>query len=150
MSTFRVSSNATLFLVIFVPVFWLVFFGSLTAAIFLYEGPYFAGMPIGRLRLGAALFYGSGALLLLFTLMRLKRVEMDDGFVYVTNYFKTYRYPYHNVAKIETSDFLFLGLGVIHLREKGRFGKRISFVRSQKRYELFMDEHPDIRARVTA
>jgi hypothetical protein len=149
MSTFRVSSNATLFLAIFVPVFWLVFFGSLTAAIFLYEGSFFAGLPIRQLRWGAGLFYGSGVLLLLFTLMRLKRVELDRDFVYVTNYFKTYRYPYHNVEKIETSDFLFLGFGVIHLRDKGSFGRRIPFVRSQKLYELFMDEHPDIRARVS-
>ncbi len=76
--------------------------------------------------------------------MRLKRVELDGEFVYVTNYFKTFRYPYSNVERMDESDYLFFRSMHIHLKEGGNFGKRITFVVSQKLMDDFLKGHPDV------
>lgn len=140
----RVSTNSTLFLKFFIPVFWIVFFGSFTIAVFAYNFEYFGNIPKLPFRIGTLVFFFSGILTLYLSLMRLKRVEMDELFVYVTDYFKHYRYPYHNIEKLEESTFLFLQVVTIHLKESGSFGKKITFVSSKNRYAGFFEKHPEL------
>lgn len=140
----RVSTNATLFLKIFVPIFWMVFFGAFTVAVFVYDFEYFGNIPKVPFRIGALFFYLSGVLMFYLTLMRLKRVEMDELYIYVTDYFKHYRYPYHNIEKLEESTFLFLQIITIHLKTPGNFGKKITFVSSKARYASFFESHPNL------
>lgn len=140
----RVSTNSTLFFKFFIPIFWIVFFGAFTSAIFLYDFEYFGNIPKIPFRIGALFFFLSGVLLFYFTLMRLKRVEMDELFIYVTDYFKHFRYPYHNIEKLEESSFLFLQVVTIHLKEPGRFGKKMSFITSKIRYAGFFEKHPNL------
>lgn len=141
----RVSTNLTLFFKFFIPVFWIVFFGAFTITAFAYKSEYYGDIPGGPFRIGAVFFFVSGVVLLLFTLMRLKRVEMDDHFVYATNYFKNFRYPYHNIEKIEESKFLFLTNVIIHLKTPGSFGKQIRFIASNVHYRSFWEQHPELR-----
>lgn len=141
----RVSSNATLFLKLFIPTFWTVFFGAVTVAVWL-KSPELAGDSSWLLRIGMTFFYLSGLLVYGLLLLPLKRVEMDEHFVFVTNYFQNYRYPWHNVEGIEESYFVGLRLVRIKLRVPGQFGKHIRFIASAKGYKQFLLQFPALAA----
>lgn len=143
MSTQRISSNATLGLNIFLPVFWTVFFGALTIALFAYDGQG-GGLSFRTIKWVMLGIYLSGLAILYFTLFQLKRVELDDEYLYVTNYFKTYRYPFSSIRKTETSQFLFLALGIIHLTAKGKFGRRITFILANQLFKEFTLDNPQV------
>ena len=81
-----------------------------------------------------------------FTLMRLVRVEADEQFLYVTNYFKAARYPYHNIETLQESQFLGFMLINVVFKQSGIFGKRINFVASKQLYRSFWEQHPDQKA----
>ncbi len=142
----RVSSNSTLFFVIFLPVFWTVFFGAVTTALLLQPLAFIGNTPAGTFRIGLAFFFLSGLALFYFTLLRLRRIEIGQGFVYVTNYLKNYRYPYHNIARIETSTFLFLHIGAITLKTPGYFGRKILFLPSMQRLKAVLAATPELPA----
>lgn len=141
----RVSSNATLFFKFFVPIFWIVFFGSVTMAVFLSKASYVGNFPMPPFRIGIGAFFFSGLLVFVFTLMRLKRVEFSDQQVYITNYFKAARYPWRDVAEVRESDFLFMKIVTIELKARGLFGKRIFFLASSRLLNGFWEEHPHLR-----
>ena len=140
----RVSTNLTLFLKLFIPTFWIVFFGSFTFAVWMTDARNLGGLPEIPLQYGSLLFLLIGAFLLYKTLLKLKRVEMDSEFVYATNYHKHARYPYHNIEKIEELDYLFFNLVHIHLKTPGYFGEKISFIPSKKRFQDFLNKHPEV------
>ncbi|MEL6636012.1 MAG: hypothetical protein AAFW73_08780 [Bacteroidota bacterium] len=140
----RVSTSATILLKFFLPTFWMVFFGSIAGALLLSEQDFYGRISIFSIRIGMIGFFLFGVAVLYWSVMRLKRVEMDPHFVYVTNYFKTYRYPYHNIEKMTESDYLFFRSIHIHLKEAGNFGRKITFVVSQKLFKDFLSEHPEI------
>jgi len=144
----RLSSNTTLLLKFFIPVFWIVLFGATTLAALLYEYDYVGNTPAIYFKLGMLFFYITGLLLFAFTLLRLKRVEADEHFFYVTNYFKTARYPFHNIERITVSRFLFVGVATIHFMEPGIFGKRCFFIPSRQLMENYWLEHPELRERL--
>ncbi len=140
----RISSSATLGLKLFFPTFWIVFFGSLVIA-FLIAGSGKApilGEPL--FKLGAVGFFAMGLLLLYFTVMRLKRVELDHEFIYVTNFFKSYRYPFHQVEKLTQGDYSLFKTGHIYLKTSGSFGRKITFLQSRQKFEDFMKSHPEL------
>ena len=140
-----VSTSFTLFLKLIFPVFWIVFFGSFTAAIFFTENlTSFFGIPVSTFKYILLGFFLLGFAILYWMLMRIKRVEMDEKFVYATNYFKNYRYPWHNIANIEERDFAFFRVIYIHLKKPGKFGKKITFVASRQKLKRFMDAHPHL------
>lgn len=138
----QVSSNLTLILKIFFPTFWLVFFGLFTLAAWLAAPE--SGSMLGRLdlRLGITAFFLTGAAMLYFTLLKLKRVEMDKEQVFATNYFKSVRYPWSNVDKIVQQPFLGFHIMYVHLKKPGYFGSRIIFLASRARWRLFVEEFP--------
>jgi hypothetical protein len=140
----RVSTNLTLFYKFFVPIFWIVFFGSMTVAAFVYDNAYYGEIPGLPFRIGLVLFFISGLIMFMFTLMRLKRVEMGTDGMYVTNYFKHLRYQYEDIEKIAESEFLFFKVVTIHLRAKGTFGKKFTFIASRDRYAEFWRAYPEL------
>ncbi|HMQ46154.1 MAG TPA: hypothetical protein PKA00_06930 [Saprospiraceae bacterium] len=139
----RLSSNLTLFFKIFVPVFWIVFNGAVTIAILVYPFEYIGDIKAIYIRLGMVFIYLSGLALLAFTIMRLKRVEADQHFFYITNYFKTARYPFEDVEQVERSRFLLLKTATFTLKAKGIFGRSIFFIASS-RFEEFWEENPEL------
>ena len=141
----RVSTNATLFYRLFLPIFWIVFFGAFTLAVFITNRDLYGEIPGNYMRLGSAFFYITGVVVLYFTLMKLKRVEMDKEFIFVTNYIKHYRYPWHNVESIHEQNFLFLKLVTITLKTPGSFGKKFVFAASHQLYAGFWEEHPELK-----
>lgn len=111
----------------------------------IYSFEYVGNIPATTFRLIMVFIFLSGAVSLYLTLLPLKRVEMSEDYVYVTNYFKSFRYPYHNVESIQVSTFLFFQVATLHLREAGSFGKRILFIPSSQRFKLFFDSHPELK-----
>lgn len=143
----HVSSNTTLLFKFFIPTFWLVFFGAFTLAVFLVEVDYFDHIPAFLFRLSMLGFFLLGLLFFYWAFLRLKRVEMDETYVYVSNYFKAARYPWHNIERLKVQDLSLIKPVRIYLKEKGTFGKRITFLMSQKRFRSFALKHPDLIAR---
>jgi len=72
--------------------------------------------------------------------MRFKRVDIDKDFLYATNYFKTYRYPWHNIKHIKTKKGMFFNKGIITLKDGGKFGESMSFLLSNRRWREFINE----------
>ncbi len=139
----RISSNSTLFLKIFLPTFWIVFFGIFTIAVSQLDNNYFNGASAFSVKLFLVSFFLVGTALLYFTLMRLKRVELDDLYVYASNYFKTYRYPYHNVEKITERNMLLFHILSVHLKTPGKFGGKITFLLDEQMLRAFLEKHPE-------
>ncbi len=133
----RLSTNMTLFFRFFLPIMWIVILGSTTIAIWFAGQDVLGGIGTPEVRWGALVFYLSGVALLGLTLMRLKRVESDQEYLVVTNYFKTVRYPWRDVDKIKERKVLFLELVTIELKAPGRFGRRLHFLASKKLYAGF-------------
>lgn len=133
----RISTNLTLFYKFFIPTFFLAFFGAFTLASFSMSIPMLVRLLIISILLGSiALFY--------FTVFRLKRVEIDEQFIYVTNYFKHFRYSLDSIEKILERDFLLFRIATIHLHQAGRFGKKLIFVPSGSLYNDFWKNHPEL------
>ena len=138
----QVSSNLTLFVKFFIPVFWVVFFGAFTIAVLASKNPYFGNIPSFLYKVGVSLFYLLGLVILYRLLFRMKRVEMDDQAVMVTNYFKTFKYAWSDIEKIRTWGFGLLLIGRIQLKGAGTFGRKMPFLASKKRLSEFIAAHP--------
>jgi hypothetical protein len=143
----RISSNLTLFFKFFVPIFWIVFFGAVTVAALLYDFEYVGDIPARNFRFGILAFYLSGGALLTFTLMRLKRVEADEEYFYVTNYFKTARYPFHSIEKVVESRLAIFTIVSLRFAAPGIFGKQATFLASRQRLRDFWEAQPELRQR---
>ena len=145
----RISSNWTLFYKLFLPTFWIAFFGAVTAASLLAPYAYVGDIPRRSFQAGVIFVFLSGTAALLFTLMRLKRVELGADSVYVTNYFSHYRYTYGSIEKLEVGHFLMLRPATLHLRQAGHFGRRITFLLLPDRLREFLRTHPELKGRLT-
>ncbi len=139
----NISSNLTIFLKLFIPIIWIAFFGMFTLAVF------FANIDVGvfgvsTFRLGLLAFFLIGCTILYFTLIQLKRVDMDQDFMYVSNYLKTYRYTYDSIDKITERDFLIFYTIHVKLKEAGAFGKKIVFLSRSNKLDRYLQSHPDV------
>lgn len=106
---------------------------------------YFGGLPLQSIRWAMLLILvaGIGTFLLLF--WPLKRVEANEEFIYVSNYFKTARYSWTNeVARLERRPFLWMEFGFLYLNGKGAFGSRIYFLASKRLLNDFVEAYPGV------
>lgn len=140
----RVSSSATLILKFFIPTFWIVFFGLVTIGLFAVEFDYMGRIPASYLQFGMLSIYLTVLLLMWFSIMNLKRVEMDEESLYATNYFKTFRYPYTSIKEVKKKNFLFFKTLTFYLKDKGSFGTSFTCVQSEKLFEDFIQENPKV------
>lgn len=145
MSMQRVSSQLTIVLRIAIPTMWIT--AILTISVFM--GWYLEGRAS---LFGNPLIWGTllfclitGILLIYFVLWRFYRIDMDDQFLYVSNYLKTYRYPLDQIEKVTRSGMLPHHIQTIHLRSKGTFGQRITFLLARELWKDFLDTHPERR-----
>jgi hypothetical protein len=140
----QVSTSLTLFLKIFLPVFWTTIVLAFTMAIWFLDTSTFAGIPIQTFRYGLLTFLLIGIAFFYFTVLRLKRVEMDQTGIFVTNYFKNFKYPWSNIENIEERDFVVFRTIHLVLREPGTFGKKVAFVASRRKFNAFIKENPHL------
>lgn len=139
----RVSSSLTIVLRIVIPTVWLVTVISLVVLL--------SWAVIGRAQifsnpiiwLALLLIIGSGVAFIYFILWRLYRVDMDHKYVYVSNYFRTYKYSLKDIESIVGISLFPDRIFRIRLKSKGSFGKNIYFLASQKLWQDFIDEHPE-------
>ncbi|MFZ1751640.1 MAG: hypothetical protein WAU01_15685 [Saprospiraceae bacterium] len=141
----RVSSNLTLFLKLFIPTTWIVFFTVFTAALFMIDDKQLPFLTSPVFKYPFLLVYIIFFLLLYFTVIQLKRIELGPEFYIATNYFKTYRLSYQDIRKVSI-----LGLGPwkivkFGLAAKSSFGKNIVFLADSELYDLFLHTNPDVQ-----
>ena len=134
----QITTSLTIVFKLVIPTLWITFFGLLTFGIYMIDQDFIGPFPVGYFRLGLTLFFLIGVGVLYWSVMRLKRVDADDKFIYVTNYFKTYRYPYHQIASARSRDYLLFRSIDLFLKQKGSFGERITFLPSKQRFEQFL------------
>ena len=140
----RVSTNLTLFYKIFLPTFWIVFFTSFGVYVWFFNTGNIGNISAGMFKIIYLIFFIVFLLLFYFSIMSLKRVEMDGQSIYVTNYFKHFKYSYGNIEKIVEAPYPFVKLVTIHFKKEGNFGKKIFFVPSKKRFQQFLINHPEV------
>ena len=137
----RLSSNLTLFLKLFIPVFWTTILVGVTLVAWLSPAHYFGGLSLPSLRYGMLFVLATWVALCYFVLWPLKRVETDGEYAYVSNYFRTARYHLvEDVQGIITGRLLFLPVCTLELRGAGAFGKRVRFIASRKPFNNFRRE----------
>lgn len=144
----RISSNLTLVYKIVLPIFWIVFMGGTTVAILVSKFAGIGNTSPWTVRAVMLFVFLSGVAFLALTLMRLKRVEVGQEGVYVTNYFKNVRYPFSEVDGITVTSLLIFSVATLHLKGKGSFGKSITFIPSPSRFYTFFEENPGLKERL--
>lgn len=140
----RLSSNFTIVLKLFIPILYVVFFGSYLIASFLIsvdDSPLLAS-PIFKMVYGSV--FCLFILLFYFTILKIKRVDANGEKLAITNYIKTYQYPWSDVDYIKTRNYGLFRTMRIYFKGKTSFGKKISFIPSEAMVEDFVRKYPDI------
>jgi hypothetical protein len=140
----RLSSNWTLFYKFFIPTFWIVFGGACVIAAWKLGVTMASGVSPTKFATLFTISYLAGVAFLYVFTMRLKRVEVDEQYVYVTNYFKNYRYPHHDIDFIEESKMPLFGRAQLHLKAAGSLGNRITYLPVKGWLQDFLREHPEV------
>lgn len=140
----NIASNWTLVLKIFFPILWGAFFGLITIAFWFSDEPTVGTMPIGNFRLLISSFLFTGMAVLYFSFMQLKRVEVDEHFMYVTNYKDTARYPFHNIEKLEEANYFLFKIVRVYFKESGIFGKKVIFLTNKFRLQEVLNQREDL------
>lgn len=141
----RLSSGWTLLLRLFLPVFYLVFMGALTAATIIQGSevsPVF-GTWIYRLSMIGLLTLG--ILTIRFTVWRLLRLDASSTHFFITNYFKTFRYSMESIQSIRPFNVLFWHFIKIKLKEKGSFGQHLYVLLEYNLWAQYLDAHPEVK-----
>lgn len=139
----RLSSNFTLFFKIILPTTYIVFFGLLLGALLIMDPddtPFLAGLTF---KLIFAAVYFLFITLLYFTVIPLKRIDSDGEFLYVSNYFKTYRYKFEDIISIKESNYVLFKTLKFELKAAGSFGKKINIIADEFRVNEFIKTFPE-------
>jgi hypothetical protein len=83
----------------------------------------------------------AGALLFYWTCMRLKRVSVDDDYLYVSNYFKEIAIPLSDIVDVTENRWVNPHPVTIHLLSPSAFGDKIVFMPTI-RFFSFLSSHP--------
>lgn len=148
-----ISSAQTYLLKVILPVFWIGLFTALTILLFAGGGAFTdengsAVDPSMKWTFllvtifGAAFFY--------WTCIPLKRVEMDDTALYVSNYRTDITVPLRDVEEITENRWINIHPVTIHFYHDTEFGTSIVFM-PKRRWFAFFSSHPivaELRAAV--
>lgn len=139
----QVSSNLTLMLRLFFPVLLGVFFGALTIYFWVDRRAFYGPLDGTAVRLAMTAFYLGMMVFFLLTVWRLRRVEMNRDWVYVTDYFRQARYPWANIAAVKETSLGIFRIVRVRFHAPGSFGESALFVASGSRWAHFKEEHPE-------
>ena len=126
---------------LFIPIFWIVFFGAFVVAAYTansIEAPQIANSTF---RLQSTIFVLVGIVFFALTFFRLKRVDADDKYIYISNYFKTYRYPTDTIESIVIYNHLILKAAHLRFKGKSSFGKKVIFIPFIENLKEFAEKH---------
>ena len=144
----RISSASTLFFAVFLPVFWMVFFGSLCLGMLMLDVEEIDTPVLRYARWVVPVLFVLFAFIIYRTLLRLRRVDADEDFIYVSNYLSTVRIPYAQISSLESKSLSVRLLARLHLLHKGRFGSSILFICETEKY-LLLEERINRRNSVS-
>lgn len=136
----NISSAFTLVFKLFLPLFWIVFFGSWYLVLLFADGMKGSILNQYDFKLYFGIFMVSWMLFLYFTVWKLQRIDADKESLIVTNFFKAYRYKVENIAKVTNTNYLFFTVKTFHFKEKGYYGKKVSVMVSKKRWSIYKEE----------
>ncbi len=140
----RLSSNLTIILKLFIPIVYIVFFGSLLIGSLVVDpndAPLIAN-PIFRSAFALVFFSFLG--LMYISVFQLKRVDADENFLYINNYKQTFRYPWSDIKKLKTLHFGLFKIVRIQFMSKTSLGKKVTFLPSSQLLKEFMISNPEI------
>ena len=140
----RLSSNLSILFRLFLPLIYMVFFGCMIIGSFLVSVNDAPLVSNSIFRYGLLGTYIVFVLLFRFTIMRLKRVDADNEAIFVSNYFKTYRYTWPSIKKLTTVNLLLFDIIYIHFNEKSKFGKKVFFLASRSLVKSFFVENTEL------
>ncbi|MFM2395268.1 MAG: hypothetical protein RLZZ546_3251 [Bacteroidota bacterium] len=118
---------------IFVPIFYTTFFGLLTLTSFILDPEDIPLLASKTSRVILLTCYTLTAILMYFTIFNLKRVEIDEENIYVSNYLNTYRYKREDIENITTKNYFLFKLSTIAMKNKTKMGKNIRFIGSPEK-----------------
>jgi len=78
-----------------------------------------------------------------FSIMNLKRVDIDKDSIYVSNYFKTYRYPLTEIERTKEIDFSLFTVLRTTLNQKGSLGKTMVYLLNKANFEHYLESYPE-------
>lgn len=137
----RYSSNATLFFVIFLPVFIWVLLLLMTMGVFL--GPVMDESVIFSLTtkiVVVCLFLLVSIIIVLFA-FKLKRLEADSEKLYISNYFKHTMMPIENVRNVIITDFILMRIVTIQFTQKSIWGNTIKILEREDMFQKYCEAH---------
>ncbi len=126
---------------LFIPIFWIVFFGAFVVASYItnpIEAPQIAN---DTFQLQSTIFVIIGIVFFAFTFFRLKRVDSDDNSIYISNYFKTYKYPTDTIENITIYNHLVLKAAHLKFKGKSSFGTKIIFIPYMLNLKEFVEKN---------
>jgi hypothetical protein len=122
------------------PAIWLP--GFVTATILLFSGrPTFDQPPPGEMKWTFLALTLAGAASLYWFCMRLKRVEMDDNALYVSNYLRETSVPLRDIGEVTENRWVNIRPVTVTFRTDTDFGDSIVFMPTT-RWWRFWREHP--------
>jgi len=136
----------TLVLRIALPVIYLSFFGMFIITVFLVESNFLL-LSEPLFRAGLIATYVLFALIIWFTLLRLRRVEFAQDHFFVSNYFKNYRYHKEGVQSIKEINLGICTIVKLSLLEKGSWGKHLYFLAKKENFITFKKKEPTLNYR---
>ena len=133
----RLSSRQTVLVKFIFPALWIPLFGFGTLSMFLneFEGP---APPPKWIFLFA---WVAGAVFVWWNGVRLKRVSVDDNFLYVSNYLKEIAIPLSDIHDVTENRWVNIHPVTILLKSSSEFGDKIVFMPTA-RFFAFFSSHP--------
>lgn len=145
----QISSNTTLLFKTFLPIFWLVFFGAFCISTFFLKESYIGQVSIEFFRILCIAFYFLGAALLAFSVMRLKRIEIGEQEIFISNYIKSYKYKQEDIESITFQNLLIVKLMLITFKGPTSFGIKIRALCSEKKLRKALETYPNFGQLIT-
>jgi hypothetical protein len=133
----RLSSLQTFFTKFIFPAFWLTLWGVFTIATFL--GRMAGANDKGKWILPVTWFVGAG--FLYWFCGRLKKVSVDENFLYVSNYFKELAIPLSEIFDVTENRWVNTNSVTIHFARPTEFGSKIVFMPTIRVFGFF-SSHP--------
>ncbi len=141
--TRQISSSTSLIYRLFVPIFWISFWGALTLVAWFSGSTIISGSSPWAVRFGLLAILLSSAFVFWKTFWRMHRIDCSSTHIFVSTYLKNVRYSWDDVEKIELSPSRGFALSTVHLRGSGSLGKDIPFLASRRKVDIFLKENPE-------
>lgn len=131
------SSEFTILLKFIFPTIWIPGFGLVALSTF-WGGWRMNGgksLPPEMMKWYFLVMWLLGSSLIWFTVMRLKRVRVDDQTLYVSNYFKEIQVPLAHVIEVAEYTWINPQMVTVTLSQPTPFGRRIGFMPTERIFE---------------